>query len=140
MKRRSSTTLRRRDSRSACCSISATRYVWTGTVTCFEDSCSFVRFVASTMLTDPFNHDHPMILPSILSADFTRLGAEIAEVDRGGADFLHLDIMDGHFVPNISFGPAVTKAARRVTDCYLDAHLMVTHPERYAPRLVEAGA
>ena len=67
------------------------------------------------MTSNPFNSTSPQIAASVLSADFAKLGDEIAEVDRGGADFLHLDILDGHFAPNISFGPAVTAAIRRVT-------------------------
>jgi ribulose-phosphate 3-epimerase len=92
------------------------------------------------LTSNPFNSTSPQIAASILSADFARLGEEIADVDRGGADFLHLDILDGHFAPNISFGPAVTAATRRVTPAFLDVHLMISEPERYAPEFVEAGA
>ena len=92
------------------------------------------------MLADPFNTTGPLILPSILSADFSRLGAEMEEVISGGADFFHLDIMDGHFVPNISFGPPVIASARRITQAFFDAHLMISEPLRYAPAIVKAGA
>lgn len=80
------------------------------------------------------------ILPSILSADFTRLGAEVEQVQRAGARMLHLDIMDGHFVPNISFGAGVVKAVRGITNCYLDVHLMIEDPDRYIKDFIEAGA
>jgi ribulose-phosphate 3-epimerase len=86
---------------------------------------------------------HPrmiQIVPSILSADFARLGEEIAKVESGGAQMLHLDVMDGHFVPNLTIGPAIVRAVRKVTRLTLDVHLMITDPDRYAPVFIEAGA
>jgi ribulose-phosphate 3-epimerase len=80
------------------------------------------------------------IVPSLLAADFSQLAAEIERVERGGASMLHVDIMDGHFVPNITMGPPVVKAIRRVTRLKLDLHLMITDPDRYAPIFIEAGA
>jgi ribulose-phosphate 3-epimerase len=80
------------------------------------------------------------IVPSILAADFSQLAAEIEKVERGGASMLHVDIMDGHFVPNLTMGPPVVKAIRRVTKLKLDLHFMITDPDRYAPLFIEAGA
>ncbi|MGA1524433.1 MAG: ribulose-phosphate 3-epimerase [Planctomycetota bacterium] len=84
---------------------------------------------------------HPIrIAPSLLAADFTRLGDEIRDVEDGGADWLHLDVMDGHFVPNLTIGPAVVASIRKVARCPLDVHLMIEDPWRYADPFVEAGA
>jgi ribulose-phosphate 3-epimerase len=92
------------------------------------------------MIVDPFKTTAPLIAASILSANFARLGAEMAEVEAGGADFFHLDVLDGHFAPNISFGPAIVSGARPVTKAYFDAHLMISEPTRYGPSIVKAGA
>jgi len=81
-----------------------------------------------------------LIAPSILSADFTRLGEEIKAVQEAGADWIHIDVMDGHFVPNITIGPLVVEAARRATYLPLDVHLMITNPERYITDFVKSGA
>ncbi|MGM0425763.1 MAG: ribulose-phosphate 3-epimerase [Thermodesulfobacteriota bacterium] len=80
------------------------------------------------------------IAPSILSADFTRLGDEIAAVENGGADYIHVDVMDGHFVPNITIGAMIVKAARRATQLPLDVHLMVSDPDLFIDAFVDAGA
>jgi len=80
------------------------------------------------------------IAPSILSADFTRLGEEVKAVERAGADYVHIDVMDGHFVPNITIGPLIVKAVRRVTKLPLDVHLMISSPDPFIQNFVDAGA
>ena len=81
-----------------------------------------------------------MIAPSILSADFTRLGDEVRAVEAAGADVIHVDVMDGHFVPNITIGPLVVRAVRAVTSLPVDVHLMITDPDRYLKDFIDAGA
>jgi ribulose-phosphate 3-epimerase len=86
------------------------------------------------------NPDAIKLAPSILSADFTKLGAQVAEAERAGADRIHVDVMDGHFVPNITFGPVVVKWLRPVTTIPLEVHLMIEAPERYLEDFARAGA
>jgi ribulose-phosphate 3-epimerase len=81
-----------------------------------------------------------IIAPSILSADFTRLGEQIAEAEAAGADWIHVDVMDGHFVPNLTMGPFVVEACRRATNLPLDVHLMIEHPENLLEAFTKAGA
>jgi ribulose-phosphate 3-epimerase len=80
------------------------------------------------------------VAPSLLACDFAHLEEEIRDVEDCGADLLHLDVMDGHFVPNITFGPVIVKAIRSLTNLPLDTHLMITDPEQYASRFIESGA
>jgi ribulose-phosphate 3-epimerase len=81
-----------------------------------------------------------LIVPSILSADFTRLGDELAAVERAGADWIHVDVMDGHFVPNLTMGPMTVTAVRRATALPVDAHLMIENPDRFIEAFAAAGA
>jgi ribulose-phosphate 3-epimerase len=81
-----------------------------------------------------------LVAPSILAADFSRLGEEVHKVEQAGADWIHCDIMDGHFVDNISFGPAIVGFVRKQTKLPLDVHLMIEHADHYIPRFVDAGA
>lgn len=80
------------------------------------------------------------IAPSILSADFSKLGEEIKDVEKGGADYIHVDVMDGHFVPNITIGPLIVEAIRPITSLPLDVHLMIENPDMYIPTFAKAGA
>ena len=81
-----------------------------------------------------------LIAPSILSADFSILGEEIRNVEAAGADWIHIDVMDGHFVPNITIGPLIVEAVNRVTDLPLDVHLMIERPDQFIPEFAKAGA
>jgi ribulose-phosphate 3-epimerase len=81
-----------------------------------------------------------LIAPSILSADFSQLGKDILDVEKAGADWIHIDVMDGHFVPNITMGPLVVSAVKAITSLPLDVHLMIENPDRYIPDFADAGA
>ena len=87
-----------------------------------------------------FSHEQILVAPSILASDFARLGEDCIRVAEGGSELLHLDIMDGHFVPNLTIGPPIIKSLRKVNDLVFDVHLMISDPMKYAPVFADAGA
>ena len=92
------------------------------------------------MVKRPMRKKRTIIAPSVLSADFSRLGAEVRSVEKAGADWIHVDVMDGHFVPNITIGPVVVKGLRAATALPLDVHLMIAQPEKYIVPFAQAGS
>jgi ribulose-phosphate 3-epimerase len=107
----------------------------------FRETWAACPWDSSAMLLDPPRPDRPVVIaPSILSADFLRLGEEVAAVDRAGADWIHVDVMDGRFVPNITIGPPIVAALRKATGKPLDVHLMIVEPEKYVGDFAKAGA